>query len=91
LLTKQEAEGIWRRLHRMTPHTQHAAYTTRAAADLSRVTDTLTDTANIGKNSQHLMHSMQPKYRTFGAIISTNFARFLGFCILDTINKLCSK
>jgi len=45
----------------MTPHTQHTAYTARAAAELSHVTDRLTDTANIGKNSQHLMHSMQPK------------------------------
>jgi len=44
----------------MTPHTQHSAYTTLAAADLSRVTDRQTDTANIGKNSQHLMHSTQP-------------------------------
>jgi len=56
--------GIWRRLHGMTPRTRHAVYTARAAADLSRVTDRrtdrLTDTANIGNNSQHLMHSMQP-------------------------------
>jgi len=44
----------------MTPHTQHVVYTARAATDLSRVTDRQTDTANIGKNSQHLMHSMQP-------------------------------
>jgi len=40
------------------------AYTARAAADLSCVrdwqTDWLTETANIGKNSQHLLHSMQP-------------------------------
>jgi len=46
----------------------HVAYTARAAADLSRVTDRLrlTDTANIGENSQHLMHSMQSKnYATF--------------------------
>jgi len=41
--TKQEAKGIWRRLHRMTLHTRHAAYTARAADDLSRVTDRLTD------------------------------------------------
>jgi len=51
---KQEAKGIWQRLHRMTPRTRHAAYTARAAADLSCVTDRLTDrqtdTANIGKN-----------------------------------------
>jgi len=38
----------------MTPRTRHAAYTAHAAANLSRVTDRLTDTANIGKNSQHL-------------------------------------
>jgi len=60
---KQEVKGIWRRLHRMTSRTRHAAYTARTAADLSRVTDRLTDrqtdTANSGKNSQHLMHSMQ--------------------------------
>jgi len=49
----------------MTPHTRHAAYTARAAADLSRVTDRLTDTANIGKNSQHLMHSMQDNNTNF--------------------------
>jgi len=40
---KQEAKGIWRRLHGMTPRTQHAVYTARAAADSSRVTDRLTD------------------------------------------------
>jgi len=42
-LIKQEAKGISRRLHRMTPCTQHAAYAARAAADLSPVTDRLTD------------------------------------------------
>jgi len=30
-------------------------------AELSRVTDRQTDTAIIGNNSLHLMHSMQPK------------------------------
>jgi len=49
----------------MTPHTRHAAYTARAAADLGgatdRLTDRQTDPANIGRNSEHLMHSMQPK------------------------------
>jgi len=45
----------------MTLRTRHATYTARAAADLSRVTDWQTDTANIGNNSQHLMNSMQPK------------------------------
>jgi len=39
----------------MTPRTQHAVYTARAAADLSRVTDRQTDretaTGNIGKNT----------------------------------------
>jgi len=40
------------------------AYSAHTAADLSRVTDTLTDTANNGKNSQHLMLSMQPKNKT---------------------------
>jgi len=44
----------------MTPRTRNAAHAARAAADLSHVTDRRTDTANIGKNSQHLMHSMQP-------------------------------
>jgi len=52
----------------MTPRTRHAAYTAHAAADFSRVTDRptdrLTDTANIGKNSLLLMHSMQPKNET---------------------------
>jgi len=45
----------------MTSCTCYEAYTARAAADLSSVTDIWTDTANIGKNSLHLMHSMQPK------------------------------
>jgi len=54
-------ELIRRRLHPMTPRIRHAAHTARAAADLSRVTDRLTATANIGNNSQHIMHSMQPK------------------------------
>jgi len=40
--------------------------TLRAAADFSRVTDRQTDRltdgqADIGKNSQHLMHLMPPK------------------------------
>jgi len=45
------------------PNDPAHTYTARAAADLSRVTNRLTDTANMGKNrpSQHLMHSMQPK------------------------------
>jgi len=41
----------------MTLRKWHAAYTACAAADLSHMTDRLTDTANIGNNSQHLMHS----------------------------------
>jgi len=41
--SKQEAKGMWRRLHRMTPRTWQAAYTACAAADLSRVTDRQTD------------------------------------------------
>jgi len=40
---KQEAKGIRRRLHRMIPHSRHAAYTARIAAELSRMTDRLTD------------------------------------------------
>jgi len=40
----------------MTQRTWHAMYTARAA-----VTDRVTDIANNGNNSQHLMHSMQPK------------------------------
>jgi len=32
-------------------------------AELSRVTERMTDTAHIGNNSLHLMHSMQPKNR----------------------------
>jgi len=35
----------------MTPRTRHVEYTARAAADLSRVTDRQTDTANIGNNA----------------------------------------
>jgi len=49
---------IWQKLHRMTP-----THTARAA-DLSHVTDRQTnrqtDTMNIGNNSLHLKHSMQP-------------------------------
>jgi len=45
----------------MTLGTRDVAYTASTTTDLSSVTDRLTDTANIGKNSQHLMHSMQPK------------------------------
>jgi len=37
----------------------HTANTACAATDLSHVTDRQTDTANIGKNSLHLMHSMK--------------------------------
>jgi len=48
----------------MTLRTRHAAYTARAAADSSRVTDRQTDrqtdTAIIGRNRQHLIHSVQP-------------------------------
>jgi len=40
---KQEAKGIWQRLHRMTPCTRHAAYSAGAPADLSCVTDRQTD------------------------------------------------
>jgi len=43
------------------PRTRHVAYAARVAVDLSRVTDRLTDTANIGNTSQPLMHSMQLK------------------------------
>jgi len=57
----KEAKGIWRRLHQMTQHTRHVVYITCAVADLSCVTDRLTDTANIGNNSLYVMHSMQPK------------------------------
>jgi len=39
-------------------------YTARATADLSRMTDRLTDPAKIGKNSQHLVHSTQLKNQT---------------------------
>jgi len=41
--TEQEAKGIWQRLHRVTSHSPHVAYTARAATDLSRVRDRLTD------------------------------------------------
>jgi len=63
---KQEAKGIWRRLHQMTPRTRHVAYT---AADLSRVTDT----ADIGNSSQHLMHSMQPKMSASSPVLLNLF------------------
>jgi len=51
----QEAKVIWQKLHQMTP--LNDPHCTR------RVTDRRTDTANIGNNSLHLMHSMQPKSR----------------------------
>jgi len=57
--TKKITRGQ-RHLAKATPCTRPAVYTACPAADLSRVTDRLTDTTNIGKNSQHLMHSMQP-------------------------------
>jgi len=45
----------------MTPHTQHAVYTAHIAADLSCMTDRLIDRhCEHRKNSQHLMHLMQP-------------------------------
>jgi len=64
-MSRSEAKGIWRRLNRTTQHTRHAAYTACAVADyptqLSRagviwcIRDRLTDTANIGNNSLHLI------------------------------------
>jgi len=59
----------------MTPRTQHAAHTVHAAADFSRVTDRQTDTANISKNSLHLMHSMQPKKSKFYIIVRPHYRR----------------
>jgi len=57
-----EAKGIWWGLHQMTPHTWHTAYITRSVPNQAVWhTDWLTDTVNISKNSQHVMHSMQPK------------------------------
>jgi len=55
---KQEAKSIWQRRHWMFPCTWYAAYTT--LADAAWQTDWQMHTVNIGKNSQHLMHSMQP-------------------------------
>jgi len=54
----------------MTLHTWNMAYIARAATDLSHVTDRLTDTVNIGHNSQHLMPSMQPNNGTWILILS---------------------
>jgi len=57
----------------MTPYTWHAVYTACAADDLSHVTDGQTDTVDIGKNGQHLMHSLQPKnYITHSATTTNN-------------------
>jgi len=44
-------------------HTARGAHCTRRRRfkPRDRQTDRQTDTINIGKNSQHLMHSMQPK------------------------------
>jgi len=39
----QEAKGIWQRLHQIIPCTRHTAYIACATADLSHVTDRLTD------------------------------------------------
>jgi len=60
----QEAKMIWQRLH-----VPNDPARTVCAAEFSRVTDRLTDrltdlqtdTAIIGNNSLHLIHSMQPK------------------------------
>jgi len=55
----------------MTPRTRHAAYTARAAADLSRVTDRQTDAAHIGNNSLHLIRWTQPNnYVSVGYILA---------------------
>jgi len=62
-VNRQEVKGIWQRLHRMTPRTQHAAYTACAAADLSRVTDRQTRRTSV----RMIMHSMQPKKYTLKA------------------------
>jgi len=43
ICTEQVVKVILQRLYRMTTRTRHAAYTARAVADLSRVTDRLTD------------------------------------------------
>jgi len=55
---QKEANVIWRNLHRITPHTVHAPPPT------SRVTDRLTNTAIVGNNSLHLVHSMRSKNQT---------------------------
>jgi len=68
----------------MTPRTWHAAYTARAATDLSRVTDRLTYTANIGKNSQHLMHSMQPEI-----VVKLHYIITVISMISDFIQNMC--
>jgi len=69
---KNEAEVIWQRLHRMTPHTLHAAEFSRVTDRLTdRLTNLRTDTAIIGNSSLHLMGSMQPEnYRFNGDMIS---------------------
>jgi len=51
---QQVAKVIWQRLHRMTPHTRH----TLLVPPPIQARDRQTDTANIGKNSQHLVHSI---------------------------------
>jgi len=54
---------IWQRLHRVTPHTLHAPPSSAAWQTDWRTdwkTYGQTDTAIIGNNSLHLVHSMQP-------------------------------
>jgi len=56
--SQQEVKVIWQRLHRMTPHTLHARHQELNNRQTGGQTD---NTANVGNNSQHLMHSTQPK------------------------------
>jgi len=61
---QQEAKVMWQRLHRMTSRTPKAPPQSLAAWQTDWLTDGPTDwqtgTANIGNNSLHLMHWIQP-------------------------------
>jgi len=55
-LYKQKAECIWQKLHRMTPHTRHAVYSARAAADLSHVTNRQFSTSIYNTQLSRMSH-----------------------------------
>jgi len=84
LAVKQEAKVIWQRLQQM--HRTHCTY--RRVEPHDRQTDGLTDwrtdTAIIGNNSLHLMHSMQPNK-------NTNYCKHVGLQPVNPVNRKDAK